>query len=311
MSVRLADRSFQYPARIAENMLVEVVIRVKQKQLNLGVGTERMIFKIDSAIKHSYSNDDTCFSIDVINEILEEYFDALLDEGSKIFYSIEGTILKEEIFSEFNRFIAMTPDENYDSESDTEEPSFEKITINADYKIKTSLEEPPMDLELKHLHDNLEYHKIQLLDDKKPVVQKQIRLNPNMQEVVKKEILKLLDTGIIYPIADSPWVSPIHCVPKKGDITVVTNKNNELVPTRTVTGWRLLNYGMPTMAGVDIDTLTMEQYLALSRENQAPGVVKPEIEGNVNFEIKSQFMRELREDSFSGNKDEDAHHHIG
>ncbi|GKE86554.1 hypothetical protein Tco_1560296 [Tanacetum coccineum] len=64
------------------------------------------------------------------------------------------------------------------------------------------------------------------------------------------------------------------------------------------------------MAGVDIDTLTMEQYLALSRENQAPGVVKPEIGGNVNFEIKSQFMRELREDTFSENKNEDAHDHI-
>ncbi|GJR40512.1 reverse transcriptase domain-containing protein [Tanacetum coccineum] len=54
----------------------------------------------------------------------------------------------------------------------------------------------------------------------------------------------------------------------------------------------------------------MEQYLALLRENQAPCVVKPEIEGNVNFEIKSQFMRELREDNFSKNKNEDAHDHI-
>ncbi|GKA34547.1 hypothetical protein Tco_0720976 [Tanacetum coccineum] len=65
-----------------------------------------------------------------------------------------------------------------------------------------------------------------------------------------------------------------------------------------------------TMAGEDIDTLTMEQYLALSRENQASGVVKPEIEGNVNFEIKSQFMRELREYTFSENKNEDAHDYI-
>ncbi|GJX51071.1 hypothetical protein Tco_0277916 [Tanacetum coccineum] len=64
------------------------------------------------------------------------------------------------------------------------------------------------------------------------------------------------------------------------------------------------------MAGVDINTLTMEQYLALSRENQAPGVVKLEIGGNVNFEIKSQFMRELREDTFSRNKNEDAHDHV-
>ncbi|GJZ90643.1 reverse transcriptase domain-containing protein [Tanacetum coccineum] len=191
MSIRLADRSFQYPVGIAKNMLVEVgkftfpadfvilemeedskvplilgrpflhtadaVIQVKQKQLNLGVGTERMIFNSDSAMKHSYSNDDTCFSIDVIDEILEEDFDALLDEGSKILHSIEGTLLEEEIFSEFDEFMAMTTDENYESKSDTEEPPFEKITINTDYKIKTSLEEPPTNLELKPLHDNLEY----------------------------------------------------------------------------------------------------------------------------------------------------------
>ncbi|GJX93841.1 reverse transcriptase domain-containing protein [Tanacetum coccineum] len=171
-----------------------VVIRVKQKQLNLRVGTE------------------------------QENFDGLLDE----------------------------------------EPPFEKIIFNTDYKIKTSLEEPPKDLELKPLPDNLEYvfleepfflpviissqlseenkkklvsvlknhkqsfawkttdipgicpsfckHKIQLLDDKKPVVQKQRRLNLNI---------------------------PIHCVPKKGGITVVTKEKYELVPTRTVTGRRV------------------------------------------------------------------------
>ncbi|GKC07247.1 protein kinase-like domain, concanavalin A-like lectin/glucanase domain protein [Tanacetum coccineum] len=54
----------------------------------------------------------------------------------------------------------------------------------------------------------------------------------------------------------------------------------------------------------------MEQYLALTRGNQAPGVVKPENRGNVNFEIKSQFMWELREDSFSRNKNDDAHEHV-
>ncbi|GJY05219.1 hypothetical protein Tco_0371159 [Tanacetum coccineum] len=108
-------------------------------------------------MKHSYSNDDTCFSIDVIDEILEEDFDALLDEGSEILYSIEGTILKEKLFVEFDEFMAMTTDENSESESNTEEPSIEKITFNTDYKIKTSLEEPPMDLELKPLPNNLEY----------------------------------------------------------------------------------------------------------------------------------------------------------
>ncbi|GJU89136.1 reverse transcriptase domain-containing protein [Tanacetum coccineum] len=135
----------------------DAVIRVKQKQVNLGVGTERMIFHIDSAMKHSYSNDDTCFSIDVIDEILEEDFDALLDENSKILHSIEGTILEEKLFAEFDEFMAMTTDENSESESDTEEPPFKKITFNTDYKIKTSLEEPPTNLELKSLPDNLEY----------------------------------------------------------------------------------------------------------------------------------------------------------
>nr|GEV83619.1 hypothetical protein [Tanacetum cinerariifolium] len=78
--------------------------------------------------------------------ILEEDFDALLDEGSKILHSIGGTILKEEIFFEFDEFMAMAADENSESESDTKELPFGIIPINTDYKIKTSLEEPLMDL---------------------------------------------------------------------------------------------------------------------------------------------------------------------
>nr|GFA57173.1 reverse transcriptase domain-containing protein [Tanacetum cinerariifolium] len=127
MSIRLADKSFQYPVGLAENMLIEIgkftfladfvilemkedskvllilgrpflyttdaVIHVKQKQLNLGVGTKRMIFNINSALKHSYPNNDTCFSIYVIDEILVEDFNAPLDEGSKILHSIKGTLL--------------------------------------------------------------------------------------------------------------------------------------------------------------------------------------------------------------------------
>ncbi|GKD93308.1 hypothetical protein Tco_1373145 [Tanacetum coccineum] len=64
------------------------------------------------------------------------------------------------------------------------------------------------------------------------------------------------------------------------------------------------------MGEVDINTLTMEQYMALTRGNQAPDVVKPEIGGNVNLEIKSQFMRELREDASSGNKNDNTHEHV-
>ncbi|GJW22037.1 reverse transcriptase domain-containing protein, partial [Tanacetum coccineum] len=67
----------------------------------------------------------------------------------------------------------------------------------------------------------------------------QRRVNPKIHDVIKKEVEKLLDAGLIYPISDSPWVSPVHCVPKKGGMTVVTNEENELVPTRLVTGWRV------------------------------------------------------------------------
>ncbi|GKF64241.1 hypothetical protein Tco_0187689, partial [Tanacetum coccineum] len=76
-------------------------------------------------------------------------------------------------------------------------------------------------------------------DDYKPTVQSQRRVNPKIHEVIKKEVLKLLDAGMIYPISDSPWVSPVHCVPKKGGITVVANEENELISTRLVTGWRV------------------------------------------------------------------------
>ena len=60
-----------------------------------------------------------------------------------------------------------------------------------------------------------------------------------MKEVVKKEVLKLLDVGVIYPITDSKWVSPTQVVPKKSGVIVVANEHNELIPTRVTTGWRV------------------------------------------------------------------------
>ena len=59
------------------------------------------------------------------------------------------------------------------------------------------------------------------------------------KEVVKKEVHKWLNVGFIYAISDSPYVSPVHVVPKKGGFTVIKNEKNELIPTRTVTGLRV------------------------------------------------------------------------
>ncbi|GJR91079.1 reverse transcriptase domain-containing protein [Tanacetum coccineum] len=93
--------------------------------------------------------------------------------------------------------------------------------------------------DIRGINPNFCTHKILMEEDFKPVVQQQRRVNPKIHEVIKAEVIKLLDAGLIYPISDSPWVSPIHVVPKKGGMTVVTNENNELIPTRLVTGWRV------------------------------------------------------------------------
>ena len=79
-------------------------------------------------------------------------------------------------------------------------------------------------------------HKILLEEGSKPTVDAQRRLNPSMKELIWKEVLKWLDAGVIYPIVDSSWVSPIQVVPKKGWTMVVINEKNELLPTRTVIG---------------------------------------------------------------------------
>ncbi|GJZ12925.1 reverse transcriptase domain-containing protein [Tanacetum coccineum] len=128
---------------------------------------------------------------------------------------------------------------------------------------KSSIDKPPV-VELKDLPPHLEYAflegddkllviiakdlkdeekaaliKILIEDFFKPAVQHQRRVNPKIHDVIKKKVLKLLDAELIYAISDSPWVSPVHYVPKKGGITVVENEENELIPTRLVTGWRV------------------------------------------------------------------------
>ncbi|XP_073133448.1 uncharacterized protein [Henckelia pumila] len=91
--------------------------------------------------------------------------------------------------------------------------------------------------DIKGINSSICMHKILMEENINPLVQPQRRLNPKIQEVVKAETIKLLDAGIIYPIYDSAWVSPVQCVPNKGGITVIKNEQNELIPTRIVTGY--------------------------------------------------------------------------
>nr|GEY22264.1 hypothetical protein [Tanacetum cinerariifolium] len=114
-------------------------------------------------------------------------------------------------------------------------PSFRKELKVCEAKtVKSSVDEPPEGI-------NLEFctHKILMEEDYKPAIQHQKRVNPKIHDVIKKEVEKLLDAGLIYPIFDSPWVSLVHCVPNKGGFIVVDNEENELIPTCLVTGWRV------------------------------------------------------------------------
>nr|GEW56389.1 reverse transcriptase domain-containing protein [Tanacetum cinerariifolium] len=147
-------------------------------------------------------------------------------------------------------------------------PSYKKELKVCEAKtVKTSVDEPP-EVELKDLPPHLKStlikvlkshkraiawklsdiqginpefctHKILMEEDYKPAVQHQRRVNPKIHDVIKKDVEKLLNAGLIYSISDSSWVSPVHCVPKKGGFIVVENEENELIPTRLVTGWQV------------------------------------------------------------------------
>ena len=82
-------------------------------------------------------------------------------------------------------------------------------------------------------------HQILLKDEIKPIIETQRRLNPTMKEVGRKEVLKWLDSGVIYPIFYSAWVGLVHVVLKEGGLTVIKNENSKLIPTRIVLGRRI------------------------------------------------------------------------
>ena len=93
--------------------------------------------------------------------------------------------------------------------------------------------------DLKGILPSMCMHRILLEDGHKPYVEAQRRLNPTMKEVVRHEVLKWLDARVIYAISNSAWVSPVQVVPKKGGTTVINTENKTLLPSRTVTGWRI------------------------------------------------------------------------
>ncbi|GJS04202.1 reverse transcriptase domain-containing protein [Tanacetum coccineum] len=202
MTLELANWSFAYSAGIAEDVFMHV---------------DKFTFPADFVIDALLALDDS---------IPPEIDDGIFDP--------EGDILL------FEKIL------NNDSTKDL--PS--KELKNDEIKTTKSLIEEPLDLELKDLPPYLEYAFLEGTLKLPVIIAKNLRdeehdhlikrrVNPKIHEDIKAELIKLLDVGLIYPISDSPWVSHVHVIPKKGGMTMVTNDNNELIPTRLVTGWRV------------------------------------------------------------------------
>ncbi|GJR59760.1 DNA-directed DNA polymerase [Tanacetum coccineum] len=257
----------------------QAMIDVFNKKITLRDGDDEVIFDVDQSIKRPPINDECYEIDDLDKTINAEAQELLANDEPDSFLSrgLEKSIDQSDLedcepvecnnnndSNEPIRRIASinTP---YSVVQETAEP----VKLEREHLYSASANEiDEKKPELKYLPNHLEYaylhvlekrkgaiawkmsdikgispsyytHKILMEDDFKPVIQPQRRLNPKVQEVVKNEIVKLLDFGLIYPILDSSWVSHIHVVPKKRGMTVVLNDNNELIPSRTVTGWRV------------------------------------------------------------------------
>nr|GEV37072.1 DNA-directed DNA polymerase [Tanacetum cinerariifolium] len=240
------------------------LIDVYGEETTLRINDEAITFNLNQTMRYSSTYDDTLVNrVDVIDIACEEFVQDVLDFQYNP-KSSSPTLVSDILVSIENY--------EYDPEGDIlflekllNEDPFQlppmDLKLTKESKEKYSVEEPP-ELELKELSSHLKYvfledsnmpkisdikgtdlrfytHKILMEDDYKPAIQSQRRVNPKIHDVIKKEVIKLLDAGMIYHISDSLWVSLIHCVPKKRGMTVVANENNELIPTRLVTGWRL------------------------------------------------------------------------
>ncbi|XP_073061737.1 uncharacterized protein [Primulina eburnea] len=184
------------------------LIDVHKGELTLRVGGEAVIFNIYHAMKGS-NEVSTCKSIDILDSCMSLNCAGTRDPLECCLTSAAGSV-DEDNWEVKEQLLAL--------EASLKERKIDAPPEELDINEKIELEAPSPDL--KELPSHLCYAFLA------------------MKDVVKNEVLKLLNAGVIYAISDSSWVSPVQVVPKKGGITVVRNENDELISTRTVTGWR-------------------------------------------------------------------------
>ncbi|GJR37634.1 DNA-directed DNA polymerase [Tanacetum coccineum] len=239
------------------------MIDIFNKKITLRVEDDEVIFNIDQSIKRPPTEDDECYGIDDLdNTIITEAQELLSDlEGCEpIECKTDNDSGSDEPIRRITSIntpypvvqglvkpIKVEREHLYSASSndiDEKKPELKDLLHHLEYAYLRVLEKRKGAIawkmsDIKGISPSYYTHNILMQDDFKLVIQPQRRLNPKVKDVVKNKIVKLLDYGLIYPISDSSWVSPIHVVPKKGGITVVLNDNNELIPFRTVTGWRV------------------------------------------------------------------------
>ncbi|XP_073119798.1 uncharacterized protein [Henckelia pumila] len=246
ITLQLADRSLTYPRGVVEDVLVKVdkfifpadfvvldmegdqdvplilrraLIDVQDGE-SLRVGGEAVTFNIYKTMKYK-DEVHSCNRIDLSNSY-ENNFCAGLE--------LEDALARCLINS-------ITQFEGDDWELREQILALESLPKEKDGQDK--IKEFSEEVKKEGISPNIFMHKILMEESYSPYVDHQMRLNPAMKEVVKVEVSKLLNSGIIYAISDSSWVSPVQVVPKKGGMTVVKNEKNELISTRTVTDWRV------------------------------------------------------------------------
>nr|GFA15119.1 reverse transcriptase domain-containing protein [Tanacetum cinerariifolium] len=214
------------------------LIDVHKDKLTLRIGNEAITYNLDQTSR--YSADYNQMTANKIDVICEEYSQEVLD-FSDITASSNPTPYDDPIISTTSP--TLTPFRDSDFLLFEEADAFLGLEDDANSpEFNPFYYDPKGDIILLEAILNKFYtHKILMEEDYKPVVQHQRRVNPKIHDVIEKEVEKLLNAGLIYPISDSPWVSPVHCVPKKGGFTIVENEENELIPTRLVTGWCMLS----------------------------------------------------------------------
>ncbi|GKE12644.1 DNA-directed DNA polymerase [Tanacetum coccineum] len=246
MSLELTDRSIQYPRGIIENVLIKVnkfVLLIdfvildmpEDSRVPIILGrpclttTLAMIDIFNKKITPRIGDDEeTTKPVEVEREHL---YSASANE-------IDETKLKLKDLPHHLEYAYLHWDKYFPIIISSKLSKKEKISLlQVLEKCKGAIAWKMSDI--KGISPSYYTHKILIEDDFKPFIQPQWLLNPKVQDVLKNEIVKMLDSGLIYPISDSSWVSPIYVVPKKGGMTVVLNDNNELIPSRTVTGWQV------------------------------------------------------------------------